>query len=102
MKHQHTSRLLTKALSVTLSATLLLSMAVVGDVFGTTAVRLGIPGDFGGLQEEYRKPDYATAVGLVVGSINQLGGEGASDFKRREEKSSSKGSAWSRFLKKFF
>lgn len=72
------------------------------DVFGTTAVRLGIPGDFGGLQEEYRKPDYATAVGLVVGSINQLGGEGASDFKRREEKSSSKGSTWSRFLKKFF
>ncbi|HAC31379.1 MAG TPA: cell division protein FtsA [Treponema sp.] len=72
------------------------------DVFGTTAVRLGIPGDFGGLQEEYRKPDYATAVGLVVGSINQLGGEVASDFKRREEKSSSKGSAWSRFLKKFF
>ena len=37
MKHQHTSRLLTKALSVTLSATLLLSMAVVGNVFGTTA-----------------------------------------------------------------
>ena len=37
MKHQHTSKLLTKALSVTLSATLLLSMAVVGNVFGTTA-----------------------------------------------------------------
>lgn len=37
MKHQHTCRLLTKALSVTLSVTMLLSMVMIGNVFGTTA-----------------------------------------------------------------
>ena len=39
---------------------------VAGDVFDTDNVRIGIPSNFGGLQEEYRKPEYAVAVGLVV------------------------------------
>lgn len=36
------------------------------EVFGTRSVRIGIPGNFGGLQEEYRVPEYAVATGLVV------------------------------------
>lgn len=37
-------------------------------VFRTTAVRLGVPGNLGGVVDEYRTPEYATAVGLVVGN----------------------------------
>ncbi len=37
-------------------------------VFKTTAVRLGVPGNLGGIVDEYRTPEYATAVGLVVGN----------------------------------
>jgi cell division protein FtsA len=37
-------------------------------VFGTTAVRLGVPEKLGGIEEEYRKPEYATVIGLIVGS----------------------------------
>ena len=37
-------------------------------VFGTTSVRIGIPEKLGGIEEEYRIPDFATAIGLIVGS----------------------------------
>ncbi len=37
-----------------------------GDVFNTQAVRIGIPGNFGGLTNEYRSPDYATVLGLLL------------------------------------
>ncbi len=36
------------------------------EVFNTQAVRIGIPGNFGGLTSEYRSPDYATVIGLVL------------------------------------
>ena len=36
------------------------------EIFKTSAVRIGIPSDFGGLQEEYRRADFATAIGLVL------------------------------------
>ncbi len=36
------------------------------EVFNTNAVRLGIPGTFGGLTGEYRSPDFAAALGLVL------------------------------------
>ena len=39
-------------------------------VFKTTAVRIGLPGNLGGIVDEYRSPEYATAVGLVVSNIN--------------------------------
>lgn len=35
------------------------------NVFGTSAVRLGIPESLGGIEEEYRKPEFATVIGLV-------------------------------------
>lgn len=38
------------------------------DVFNTRSVRLGVPRDFGGVQEKYRKADFATCVGLVASS----------------------------------
>lgn len=36
------------------------------EIFQTQAVRIGIPGNFGGLTGEYRSPDYATVLGLVL------------------------------------
>lgn len=38
-------------------------------VFKTTAVRIGMPGNYGKVVEEYRSPEYATAVGLVVSNM---------------------------------
>ncbi len=35
-------------------------------VFGTSSVRIGEPGNLGGIEEQYRSPEYATAVGLVL------------------------------------
>ncbi len=37
-------------------------------VFKTTAVRIGTPGNFGGKTEVYRTPEYATVIGLLLGS----------------------------------
>ena len=37
-----------------------------GEIFRTRAVRVGVPESLGGLEEQYRSPDYAAAVGLVV------------------------------------
>lgn len=36
------------------------------NVFKTSSVRIGIPESLGGIEEQYRKPEFATAVGLVV------------------------------------
>ncbi len=41
------------------------------EIFGTQAVRLGVPGNFGGLTGEYRSPDYATVLGLVLGGYDR-------------------------------
>lgn len=38
------------------------------EIFQTQAVRIGLPGNFGGLTSEYRSPDYATVLGLVLDS----------------------------------
>ncbi|WP_256729182.1 cell division protein FtsA [Treponema parvum] len=35
------------------------------NVFGTTAVRIGIPEKLGGIEEDYRRADYATVIGLI-------------------------------------
>ncbi|WP_318721397.1 cell division protein FtsA [Treponema sp.] len=42
------------------------------NVFGTTAVRLGVPESLGGIDENYRTPEYATVIGLVQAQMNQI------------------------------
>lgn len=42
------------------------AVALAQYVFGTSSVRIGAPSKLGGIEEEYRTADYATAVGLVV------------------------------------
>lgn len=36
------------------------------NVFRTSSVRLGVPESLGGIEESYKRPDFATAIGLVV------------------------------------
>lgn len=36
------------------------------NVFKTSSVRLGVPENLGGITEDYRRPDFATVIGLVV------------------------------------
>ena len=43
------------------------------EIFDTAAVRLGIPGTFGGLTGEYRSPEFATAVGLILSQYKHRG-----------------------------
>lgn len=72
---------------------------VASEVFGTRAVRLGMPGNFGGLQEEYRNPEFATAVGLVVSNQDKRHSEISKADKERKQ------SGFSRlkdFFKEFF
>ncbi len=57
------------------------------EVFGTTAVRLGIPENLGGIAEEYRKPEFATVIGLVVAQKNSAGEK---DRKKKKRNSSGK------------
>ncbi len=35
-------------------------------VFGTTNVRIGVPGNLGGIGEDYRTPEFAVATGLIL------------------------------------
>nr|WP_318659542.1 cell division protein FtsA [uncultured Treponema sp.] len=42
------------------------------NVFGTTAVRLGIPESLGGIEEEYRRPEFATVIGLIQSQKKQV------------------------------
>ena len=73
---------------------------VAGEVFDTRNVRIGTPGNFGGLQEEYRSPEYAVAVGLVVSNIKNCG-----TVQNRRENGKKKKSGFSvikGWLKEFF
>lgn len=36
------------------------------NVFQTSSVRLGVPENLGGIEEDYRRPDFATVIGLVI------------------------------------
>ena len=52
-------------------------------VWGTTSVRIGIPSDYGNLNQDYRSADYATAVGLVVQNKDVLQKSGRQKSKIR-------------------
>lgn len=72
---------------------------VAAEVFGTRAVRLGMPGNFGGLQDQYRNPEFATAVGLVVSNQDKRRSE---VLKSEKDKKQSGMSRLKGFFKEFF
>ncbi|MCR5285867.1 MAG: cell division protein FtsA [Treponema sp.] len=76
------------------------------NVFKTSSVRLGLPENLGGIEEKYRRPDFATAVGLVLSSKTLLKGREskrkAKPFGSKAEKSRSNENPVKKFLKMFF
>lgn len=57
-------------------------------VFGTSSVRIGAPSQLGGVEESYRSPEFATAVGLVIADKeNMLAESSEKGGKKRKEKS---------------
>ena len=71
-------------------------------VFGTRAVRLGEPWDYGGLKNEYRKAEYATAVGLIVSNLDKKRGSEEQNGEKNARKKKGVFSAIGGWFKEFF
>ncbi len=75
------------------------------DVFGTSSVRIGIPEKLGGIEEEYRSADFATAVGLVLANKQLVLGASKKTKGRHESETKQKPdgkSGWQKFKELFF
>ena len=72
-------------------------------VFGTSSVRLGYPQSMGGIEEKYRIPEYATAVGLLLAHKKILDSESKKTRKREISAPKREGeSTFKKIMKKFF
>lgn len=76
------------------------------NVFKTSSVRLGVPENLGGIEEDYRRPDFATVIGLVLANKSLAQGR---DIRRRvkthsakKEKQSNGDSVIKKIFKSFF
>ena len=71
------------------------------NVFRTSSVRIGVPENLGGIEENYRTPAFATVIGLVLASKNMPGNKESRKKHRsltdRKEKKDGEG-----VLKKIF
>ncbi len=76
------------------------------NVFKTSSVRLGVPESLGGIEEKYRRPDYATAIGLVMSYKTLLKGRDTRRktkvFAAKKEKNKSDENPVKKFFKMFF
>lgn len=70
------------------------------NVFGTKAVRLGIPESLGGIEEDYRKPEWATAIGLVVSQKDAV--IQAAKAPKAKTRQGPSGNIWQKLKKAFF
>ena len=63
-----------------------------------------MPEKLGGIEEDYRKPEFATVIGLVVGSKNMVNNGGGHKKHRQHEIAAKKGESENIFskLKKMF
>ena len=70
-------------------------------VFRTTSVRLGVPESLGGIEEDYKRPDFATVIGLVLANKSLASGKDRSrrTHTRSVKKEKQKGES---VLKKIF
>lgn len=72
------------------------------NVFDTRAVRIGVPGNFGGLQDEYRRPEFSTAVGLIVSNLDKTHGPEAQRGEKNGGKKKNLFSTIGGWFKEFF
>ena len=73
-------------------------------VFGTSAVRIGTPEKLGGAEAEYRRPEFATVIGLVIANKNAVQEKNGRKNKKpfSSEESGKKESLLTRLKKSFF
>lgn len=71
-------------------------------VFKTTSIRVGYPENLGGVEEDYRRPDFSTAVGLVLANKKAAVSAGNRKRKNRSHETDKKESSVKKFLKSFF
>lgn len=67
-------------------------------VFKTSSVRLGIPENLGGIEEKYRRPDFATVIGLVT--ANKALADNKEHRRKHKSHQNKSGSEKVSFLKK--
>ena len=75
---------------------------LVQEVFGTSSVRIGIPEYMGGVVENYRNPEWSTAVGLIVANRNGTTVRTTSKRKSKNFDSKNKKSVFKELMKKLF
>ena len=73
---------------------------VAGDVFCTSNVRIGMPGNYEGVAELYRSPEFAVAVGLILEDSFEDGT--LQNRTENDKKKRSKFSAIADWFKEFF
>lgn len=66
-------------------------------VFKTSSVRIGIPENLGGIEENYRNPEFATAIGLIVANKGILQKR---DSRRKTKKNTTKNAGKENVLKR--
>ena len=73
-------------------------------VFGTSAVRIGTPEKLGGAEAEYRRPEFATVIGLVIANKNAVQEKNSRKNKKlfSSEESGKKENLLTRLKKSFF
>jgi len=77
------------------------------NVFKTSSVRLGVPENLGGIEEDYRRPDFATVIGLVLANKSLAQGKETRRKSKKihvasKEKQKKGDSALKRLFKSFF
>ena len=75
---------------------------LVQDIFGTTAVRVGMPENLGGIVEAYRNPEWATAIGLIVANRKENVSRGSLKSKNKNNDIKSKKNKWEKIKNLFF
>lgn len=70
------------------------------DVFRTESVRLGMPESLGGIEEDYRKPEWATAIGLVISQKDAVSASAKGAGKRAQ--TGPKKGLWQKLKNAFF
>ncbi len=72
------------------------------NVFKTSSVRLGVPENLGGIPEDYRRPDFATAIGLVLANKSLIQGRDSKHRSKHHSVKKDKQKSGDGFLKKVF
>lgn len=72
------------------------------NAFKTSSVRLGVPENLGGIEEDYRRPDFATVIGLVMANKSLIQGRDNRRKTRNHVSKKTKQKSGESVIKKIF